>query len=281
MPADPGDRLGQLGDRVVGVQHRAVAGRAARGQPHPGHALLGDLDQVEALAADRRAEAADLADRLGDAFEEVGMVVDQPARAVVAARLLVGQERQHDVPRRPAALPEPLPDHGEDHRVHVLHVHRAAAPDAAVTDLAGERVDLPVRRVGGDHVEVAVDQQGRPGRVRPGDPGHHAGAARVRLKYRRLQADLGEQRGDVLGRLAFARSRVVAGVRGVDPDQVAGQGGDLVVGADAAGGWVLGHPAIVAPAARLLAARSGWADSARTGVFCRLPLRRSRPDLLS
>ena len=43
----------------------------ARGQAHPGHALFRGLQQVEALAADGRAEPADLADRLGDALEEV------------------------------------------------------------------------------------------------------------------------------------------------------------------------------------------------------------------
>ena len=39
-------------------------------------------------------------------------------------------------------------------------------------DLAGERVDLPVGGVGGDDVEVAVDQQRR--LVRPADPPQRA-----------------------------------------------------------------------------------------------------------
>ena len=94
------------------------------------------------------------------------MVVHQPARPVGAARLLVGQERQDHIAGRTAAFPHPLADDGEDHRVHVLHVHGAAAPDArfvpAVVDLARERVDPPVRRVGGNHVEVAVEEQGGP-----------------------------------------------------------------------------------------------------------------------
>ena len=70
VPPDPRHGLGQLGDRVVGLQHRAVPGGPARGQPQPGHALLRRLDQVEALAADRDAEPADLTDRLGDALEQ-------------------------------------------------------------------------------------------------------------------------------------------------------------------------------------------------------------------
>ena len=45
--ADPGDRLGEAGDGVVVVAHRAVAGRALRDQVQPGDALLGGLDEVE------------------------------------------------------------------------------------------------------------------------------------------------------------------------------------------------------------------------------------------
>ena len=51
-------------------------------QPQPGDALLGGLQQVGALLAARRgrhgdAVAADLADRLGDALEQLGVLVDE------------------------------------------------------------------------------------------------------------------------------------------------------------------------------------------------------------
>ena len=36
------------------------------------------------------------------------------------------------------------------------------ASSAVVVDLARERVDLPVGRVGGNHIEVAVEEQGGP-----------------------------------------------------------------------------------------------------------------------
>ena len=98
MGADPGDRAGEPGDGVVGVDHRAVPGAAAGGQLHPGHALLGGLDQVEPAAADGGAEAADLADGLGAALELVAVLLDEHLGAVVAAGLLVGGEAQHDRP---------------------------------------------------------------------------------------------------------------------------------------------------------------------------------------
>ena len=164
VAAKPGHRLRDRGDGVVVVHDRAVTGAAARGQPHPRHALLGGLDEVQpplaAVAARHgQREAADLADRLGDAVEQVGAVVDQPLAAVLAAGLLVGHEREHQIARRHDAGAFEVPRDGEHHADHVLHVDRAAAPDVAVLDGAGERVHAPVGGLGGHHVEVAVDQQ--------------------------------------------------------------------------------------------------------------------------
>ena len=107
----------------------------------------------------------------------------------------------------------------------------------------------PVGGVGGNDVQVAVDEQGRPGRVLPAQPGHHARPARVRLQHHRLQAHVGEQGGDVLGRWALAGPRVIPVVARVDPDQVAAQAGDLVFGGHGRARCMLGHPPIVAPAA--------------------------------
>jgi hypothetical protein len=265
VAAHPRHGLGQLGDRVVGLEHRAVPGGAACGQPEPGDALLGRLDQVEALAAEGDAEPADLADRLGDALEEAGVVVHQVAGTVRTTRLLVGQEGQDHIAGRTAALTQALADHGEDHRVHVLHVYGAAAPDAVLVgagaagagaggacgaDVAREGVNLPVRRIRRDDVEVAVQQQRRPALVLTGDAGDHAGPAGRGFQDGRLEADVGQENGDVLGRLAFAGTGVVAPVGRIDPDQVAAQAGDLVLSGDvvvARGGWSLRHHPMVAP----------------------------------
>ena len=74
-------------------------------QPQPGDALLGGLQQVGARArpvavGDGDAVAADLADRLGDALEELGVVLDDVVRPLDAAGLLVGEERDDQVARR-------------------------------------------------------------------------------------------------------------------------------------------------------------------------------------
>ena len=102
---------------------------------------------------------------------------------------------------------------------------------------------LPVRRVGGDDVEVAVDQQGGPGLVLAFETGDDAGPPGVRFQDLRLEADVREEGGDVLGGLPLTGAGVVAGVRGVDPDQVAADVDDLVQ----CGGLVRCHGFIVPP----------------------------------
>ena len=102
---------------------------------------------------------------------------------------------------RPAA--HHVAHRGERHGVHVLHVHRAATPQAAVLDLTRERVELPVGRVGRHDVEVTVHQQCGPARVGALDAGDDARAARLRLEDRALETDLGQLLGDVLRGRAF------------------------------------------------------------------------------
>ncbi len=178
VPPQPRDRLAQLRDGVVVVDHRAVTGRAGRRQAHPGHALLRRLDHVEPhIVGDAQAEAADLADGLGAPLEQVRLLLDQVTGAPDAASLLVGEEREDDVARRLAPGAHPLADDGQHHRVHVLHVDGATSPDATLGHLGGERVVGPLLGLGGHDVEVAVHEQPGAAGVRPLDPGHDAGAA--------------------------------------------------------------------------------------------------------
>ena len=107
MPTQPGDRLSQPRHRVVvGCTIEPWPAVPCGGQPQPGDALLRGLDAVEPLAAERQAEPADLADRLGARPRTAPVVVDQRVRALLAAGLLVGHERQHDVARgrRPSCV---------------------------------------------------------------------------------------------------------------------------------------------------------------------------------
>jgi hypothetical protein len=186
-------------------------------------AALGGADRVEADAVDVERERAGLADRRLDAGEVGGVVLDEPVRAGVALVLLVGDERQHDVAARAAALDVPAVDHGQRHGGHVLHVHGAAAVDEAVADLAAERVEAPLGGVGGHDVEVGLDEDRGQVGVGAVDAREDVGAARGRFEQRGWHAVVVQDRGHVLGGLAFARAVAAAAVGGVEPDQLRAQ----------------------------------------------------------
>ena len=97
MVTDPGDRVGQPSDRVVGVDLGAVTGAAVRHQAQPGDALLGGLHQIRPAAGQVDREPPHLADRLGDAVQQVGVVTDDVPGPVLAATLLVGGEGEDEV----------------------------------------------------------------------------------------------------------------------------------------------------------------------------------------
>ena len=232
VAAEPCHRLGQVRHRVVGVDLAPVPRATVGDEAHPRQALLGGLQQVRAATVDVDREAADLTDRLGGALEQLRAVVDRPARAEAAAGLLVREHRDDDVPGRLAPLAGHLPDDGQDHRVHVLHVHGAAAPDQAVDLLGAERVHGPVLGPRRHDVEVTVQHERGPRRVLALEPHDDAGPAGGALEQLGVEPDLGEQAHDVLGGRALPRPGVVAVVRRVDADEVAADLHDLVLGGE-------------------------------------------------
>ncbi len=142
----PRHGLGELGDGVVPVEHRPVPGPAVRGQPHPGDALLGGLDQVEppiAPIVTLNPPTSPIASV--HPLEQLRVLVDQPCApyfppASSSAGTPAPRHAPACAPRRSRCR-----DDRQDHRVHVLHVDGPTPPDAAVGDLAAERVDASSR----------------------------------------------------------------------------------------------------------------------------------------
>ena len=180
----------------------------------------------------RDAVAADLADRLGDALEQLGVVVDDVVAALDAAGLLVGEEGERRC--RAAAWPRvgrgrgcwrgssrPCPSCRP--RRGPRCSRRAARPRAG---RPASRRRWRGRRRGGRGCTAPAGRGPRPraGRttlVRPGSLSTTVGS----------RPDLAQLGHDVLGGLALPRPAAVAVVGAVDPDQVAADAHDLVDGA--------------------------------------------------
>ena len=153
-----------------------------------------------------------------------GVIVQQPAGAVVplAGLLVRGRGEHHRAPER-----HPLPFEQQHHHQldghHVLHVEGSAPPDAAVVEIAAERVARPLVRLGGDHVGVAEQKQGR-FRAPGVEAGRDVSPARRRFRDQRLEPLPPQDAGDVPGRLGFVAGRI----GGVDAQQVLQVTGDFV-----------------------------------------------------
>ena len=198
---------------VVFARHRAVAGAAGGAQLHPHRALLGDLDGIDDAAVHAHREAARFAERVLGAHE-LGMMIDEPARAVIAAGLLVGDAGEDEVALERDALLLEARDDERRHDRHVLHVDGAAAPHIAVVDLAAERRMGPALRLGGDDVEVRASRSGGLSPV-PLSARDHVLATRASRRPASARSRPREQIGEILG----GRRLVARRVRGVDAQQ--------------------------------------------------------------
>ena len=161
--------------------------------------------------------------------------------AAGAGRLLLAHRVDQQVAAQAdAELGERL--RGEDHRGDAaLHVAGAAAVDQPVAALAAERVGRPgVARVGGDDVDVAVEQQGAAaaragearGELRP--PGEVEALGDVRMAGDEAgiglaERDLGAVRGQPLGEEALQRGELPARLHGVEGDEALQQRDELVL----------------------------------------------------
>ena len=123
--------------------------------------LLGDLDRIERPSSGPLGESAELAERVADAVEVIGVLLDEVLRTELAACLLVAREREDQIARRLEPLGRDTKEGAEHHRDAALHVEGAPTPDLAVDELGVERRMCPLSRIRRHDVEVAVEQERR------------------------------------------------------------------------------------------------------------------------
>ncbi len=214
LAVEVGEEAAEPGDGAAAVDHRAVAAGPSNRRLQPADLLLGHLDRIEALAAHLEREAAELAERVAHAREQLRVLLDEVARAEVAAGLLVGEDDEHEVAGELGALPLRAHEGADEHRDARLHVERAAAPDVAVLEPALERRVRPVLAGGRDDVDVPLEQERR--RVAAGEAADEVRPAGLLLVELRLAARVLELRAEELDARRFVAGRV----RRVEPDQL-------------------------------------------------------------
>ena len=88
------------------------------------------------------------------AAHEVGVVLAEPERAATAPSFLIGHASKNEISLGLHPFARESSEDGDRHGGHVLHVDRAATPQATIMHLAAKRRMVPSRRVRLDDVEV-------------------------------------------------------------------------------------------------------------------------------
>ena len=148
----------QVYDGVVPVGNRAVPRSALDDQVEVRSTLLSHLAGIHRLAVDEQGEATGLVDAVFG-VEDLGVFLHHPRHSLNGSSLLVGCRHQHQV-----ALQRHLQTLARQQDLHVdrrrqLGVHRPSSVYEAVGHLPRERRVGPLRRLGGNHVEVRQQQE--------------------------------------------------------------------------------------------------------------------------
>ena len=225
----PREREHQPRDRGLIGRTGSVAACALGRELEPERSLFRDRDLVELRLARLGPDLAALVEQKSGVGNHVGLMLDQPSRAVAAAVLFIGGGQKEHVAVEQDSRPL---DRQHRHQLDypgALVVERAAPPDFAVLHQSREGRHLPLLGVGGHHVHVAQEHDRF---VVLADSMQTRGDHRaVRLR----DPDGGrDSLGEELLAQHLRRRQLVAGrIGGVDLDvpaeQVGGLGGYLVV----------------------------------------------------
>src|SRR6185436_12786168 len=200
--------------RPVAVDHRPVAPAAAHRRLQPADLLLAELDRVEALARDLLGDPTRLSKGMPDAGKELGMLLDEELRAVVAAVLLVAEDDENHVARQLELASRSTQERRDVHRDGAFHVDGAASPNFPCDQIAAERGPCPGLARGRHDVDVTLEEE-RPALSLAVETCDEIRASRIFCIEPALDPSLSEQAAHELDALRFVAGRV----RRVEPDQ--------------------------------------------------------------
>ena len=176
--------------------------------------FLGHLDRNEPAVAVPQRVAAELAQGMPHALEQIGVLLDEELHPGATAGLLVGGQRENDVAGRRGVGRGDAHQRRQENRDSTLHVEGASPPHLAVDQFAAERRMSPLARVGRNDVNVAVQEQRR-SVPSTRDSCHEVGSRLLQREVPMVDSGLLEQPSGELDAGLF----VARGARGVEPDQ--------------------------------------------------------------
>ena len=220
------------------LPHRRALARPSRPWPpgprtrprEPADLLLRHLDRIEAPAADRLRRAAELAERVAHAVEQLRRARPRGTSRRLAAVLLVAQHREDEVAAR-LQLAARRARNASTSIATPPFMSSAPRPQThAVDELAAERRVRPLLAGRRDDVDVAVEQERR----RLARAGHARDQVRPRRRPSRRCASRRLRRRASRFMCATHALLVAGRVRRVEADQVAQQLDDVHVIASSA-----------------------------------------------
>ena len=220
--AEPAQGGAQLDHGIVRVRPGAVPWLPPGGDPQAADSLLADAAGVVTPGADPEVVSSAFG-KHHRGLDLLGVMIEEPAGSVAAsAALLIGGGGEQKGALQVHRFPLQQQHHHQLDRHHVLHVEGASPPDTAVVKVASERIAGPLVGLGGDHVGMAEQKQGRFPATGV-KTGSDVAPARRRFGYHGLKSLALQDPGNVL----CGRGFIARGICGVDAQEVLEIAGDL------------------------------------------------------
>ena len=212
--------MSKLDHRVVGSRDRSMSGASLDGQFQPSDTFFRHLDGIVAPSVEMEGVSPDFPDHIFG-LDEFRMVLDQKTRALFAAGLFIGDGGEDDIPLQGDARPGEALEHHDAHGRHVLHIERSTSPETSFCFVAAEGRVAPLRRIGGDDIQMGNEQEGGFRTISP-KPRDQILPSALRAQSRGLDRFVGERLLYIIDGHVLASRRVGR----VDPKQ----GAEMVEG---------------------------------------------------
>ncbi len=151
---------GQLGNCIVSVNHGSVSGPGCRAKPQPTNSFFCGLNWIETqVISDGDRESSYFANGFGGSFKKLRAVINNPRGPVLHACFFIGKKCDDHISPGPDSIARPMTHYGQDHGIHVFHVHSTTSPNEPIVDLCTKRRVGPICGYRRHNIKMSVDYE--------------------------------------------------------------------------------------------------------------------------